>query len=146
MHSDQSIFDLFSAGGSADGAGPIDQVLARSVLIVEDDPAVIQITAELLCSTGLDILVALDGSEALRVFCSECASIACVLLDYEIPGVHPARLVGRFKQLSPEVKILISSGYSRAQVMADLPSEQVDAFFSKPFDPQSLLSAVQCFA
>ena len=112
---------------------------SSAVLVVEDDPLVTEVVSRLLSSSGIEVLAAADGNEAIAVFKANAERISCILLDFEIPGMHSARVLSVCQSLNADVAVLLASGYSLAQVSEDFPVSQVKGFISKPFDKAHLL-------
>ena len=115
----------------------------RCVLVVEDDPLVAEVVEGLVSSLNLRAIVATDGESAIEVFERLQDSICCVILDYELPGIHSSVALARFRELRPEIKIILSTGYSAAEVAGYLGS--VDAYIPKPYGPSDLLGHLRRF-
>jgi PAS domain S-box-containing protein len=116
----------------------------ETILVVEDDPAVLAITRAVLSRNGYNVLVATDGIEALRVADANRGTISLLLTDIVMPsGIDGRELAERLHVTAPTLKVLLTSGYS-----PDLPGMQrdlgkVQGFLRKPFTPDQLLAAVR---
>jgi two-component system, response regulator PdtaR len=91
--------------------GPVsDQQFSGVVLLVEDEPLVRLVTADILLEANFRVIEAADAAEALRVLSAEVA-VDVLLSDVEMPpGMNGYELARHVHQLRPEVEILISSG------------------------------------
>lgn len=118
----------------------------KRVLIVEDDPLVTEVITDILTSLGLSVITAQDGSEAIALFESMPQQIVCVILDFDIPGLHSSRVYSRFREINNQVKVLLSSGYPECEILPEFPFEQVDGFIPKPYDPQVLIEEISKLA
>lgn len=111
----------------------------QSVLVVEDDPTLLEFTAELLKDDGLDVIRASDCDEALAIM--ESGRIPDILVtDIALPGcrsgVDLATIVaGKW----PTVRLIIVSGRERPR-QGDYPEQAV--FFTKPYAHGALLSMI----
>ena len=114
----------------------------RKVLVVEDDPFVLQIISDIVAGIGYEVVTALNGTEALEIFGQIGNHVTLVVLDYGIPGIHPSRLLSIFREKNPEVRVIVSSGYSKKAIGEDFPIETIDGFVGKPFDSASLINQV----
>ena len=129
---------------------PIDTELppprggGETILVVEDDPAVLAITRTVLGRNGYNVLVATDGIEALRIADANRGTIGLLLTDIVMPsGIDGRELAARLHVTAPALKVLLTSGYS-----PDLPGMKRDpggeqGFLHKPFTPDQLLAAVR---
>jgi PAS domain S-box-containing protein len=108
------------------------QVTAGTVLIVEDEPSVLDVACEIFESLGYDVLTADHAAAALDVLRGE-ASIDVLFSDVVMPfGMNGVELAQKARELRPGIKILLASGYP----MSALPSGGLDqgvSFISKPY-------------
>ena len=124
------------------GMDPVPRVTCKSsdVLLVEDDPAVLQFMADLLAEDGLEVACASDAVAALALLESGLAPSVLVTdihLAGNLSGLQLARAVG---EVWPEIRLLIISGESRPT--HDLyPARAI--FFTKPFAPGALVSMIR---
>jgi CheY-like chemotaxis protein len=111
------------------------------VLLVDDDKTARDTAATLLARLGFQVLLAADGDEALTCFRRSTQAIRCMLLDATIPGLPGCELVSRLRAERPGIAVVLSSGYSEAEVMKSYAGVRLDGFIIKPLD-FSLLSCV----
>lgn len=109
--------------------------MLRYVLIVEDDPLVVSVIAEILSSMGYRVLTASSGVEALELYRQYTEQIGCILLDYGIPDMHATRLFAKLRGIRSDAKIILSSGYPLSVIRRDFPIEEISGFIPKPYDP-----------
>jgi PAS domain S-box-containing protein len=112
-----------------------------TVLLVDDDKTARDTAATLLARLGFQVLLAADGDEALNCFRRSTQAIRCMLLDATIPGLPGRELVSRLRAERPGIAVVLSSGYSEAEVMKSYAGVRLDGFIIKPLD-FSLLSCV----
>ncbi|MDF2971253.1 MAG: hybrid sensor histidine kinase/response regulator [Microvirga sp.] len=103
-----------------------------TVLIVEDEPAVLEVASDIFDSLGYDVLTATDAKEALTVLETDTV-IDVMFSDVIMPnGMNGVELSRKAREMRPNLKILLASGYP----MSALPSEGLGAgvsFISKPY-------------
>lgn len=110
------------------------------VLLVEDEPLVRLVTADILLEANFRVIEAGDAEEALRVLKAEVA-VDVLLSDVEMPpGMNGYELVGHVHRDWPGVEIIVSSGREWPKE-EDLPPGAV--FLAKPYLNATLLSYVQ---
>jgi PAS domain S-box-containing protein len=119
--------------------------LAR-ILVMDDDPVVLEVVAMLLRSLGHDVDMAEDGAAAVDVYQHALSSAAphdIVLLDLTVRGgvggVEAAELL---RELNPSVKVVLTSGYSDEIAAVEPGRHGVCAFLKKPFDLETLRTTV----
>jgi signal transduction histidine kinase len=113
----------------------------ETVLVVEDEPGVRQITARILRRHGYVVLEAASGAEALTLAAGHHFDM--LLTDLVMPQVSGPELAQRVGQMNPEVPVLFMSGYSQ-DVLGPRGALDADApLIQKPFAARELLKAVR---
>jgi CheY-like chemotaxis protein len=82
----------------------------RSILLVDDDPAVRKIVGEMLERSGYGVITAADGQSALAAL-RERAAVDLVIADYRMPGMDGLSLVRRIKEKMPDLPVVILTGH-----------------------------------
>jgi CheY-like chemotaxis protein len=123
---------------------PIDSVIGtETVLVVEDDEAMRKLIAALLDGSGYKVLQAANGEAALQI-ANECAQqIDLVLTDMLMPGMSGIELSSKLRELRPELKILLMSGYAGDLIARYRVSESEIMLIEKPFTRQNLLAKIR---
>jgi CheY-like chemotaxis protein len=116
---------------------------SETILLVEDDPAVLAIVSASLERAGYDVLAAADGEHALELSASTPRPIALVIADVVLPGMGAAAFTGAIQQSRAQARYLFLSGYSSADVARYGVVEGKHAFLQKPFTRASLLAKVR---
>jgi two-component system, cell cycle sensor histidine kinase and response regulator CckA len=106
----------------------------ETLLLVDDEPLVIQATEGMLTRLGYTLLTAGSGQEALALFEREHTRIDLVILDMIMPGMNGSETFDRLQAVDPQVKVLLSSGYSRSGQAEAILSRGGRGFIPKPFD------------
>ncbi len=110
----------------------------ETILVVEDDPALREITCEFLRSSGYAVLQAGTPEEALRVAAQHSGTVHCLLTDVVLPGKSGPQLAERLAANHPELKVLYVSGYAdEALRKHPIPAGKF-AFLQKPCTHQTL--------
>jgi len=108
-----------------------------TILIVDDDPTMLGVTAEILNRFGYTVLTAQEGSEGLKAFEEAQNTIQLVISDVVMPGMNGPQLVRSIKSRSPSTATLLMSG--TLAVTSDIG----EPLISKPFTLEGLLRQVQ---
>jgi len=104
----------------------------ETILLVEDDATVREVGATLLEELGYRVLTARDGEEAVETFRAHRQEIAAVLSDIVMPKMGGIALVRALKEVDPQVRLLLMSGYSTETDRETLKALGVRAFVQKP--------------
>jgi len=122
-------------GGAARGS--------ETILVVEDEPAVLTLSRRALEAQGYVVLAAGDGADALRVVERHGGTIHLLLTDVVMPGISGRELADRLATRRPGLRVLYMSGYPGDAVVqhGSLPSGS--AFLQKPFSPDGLARKVR---
>ena len=113
------------------------------ILLIEDEPSLNRLLFQVLSYYGYEVLSAPNSSEATAIWAKEKDSIKLVFSDMVIPGSDSGfDLCEQFKKDSPNLKFLLSSGYSKGLDKRLKESHLYDGFLPKPFDPRELLELI----
>jgi PAS domain S-box-containing protein len=114
----------------------------ETVLIVEDEDAVRELTREFLETRGYTVMEARNGAEALQIAASHPNPIELLVSDVIMPGMSGPELAQRLSALHPEIKVLYVSGYTADAVPPGILNLRAP-FLPKPFSRQALLQNVR---
>ena len=107
-------------------------------MLVDDEEIVLKVNIEMLKSFGYSVLAAKDGDEAIKIFRENKNIIDLVILDMILPGMSGGEVYDRIKEISPDVKVLLSSGYSIDGQAKKILERGCDDFIQKPYDLKDL--------
>ena len=113
-----------------------------TVLLIEDDEPVRNMARMMLTRLGYKVLDARDGAEAVEIFQKHPDEIIFVLSDLTMPRMDGWETLAALRKLSPDIPVVLSSGYDKAQVMAGDHTEQPDAFLGKPYQLKGLRETI----
>jgi CheY-like chemotaxis protein len=112
-----------------------------TILVVDDEPALREITGRILESAGFSVKFAEDGVGALELIRSE-GPPDLVLTDLTMPGMGGAELARRLGEHWPELPILLVSGSTADEVRQDQHDEAATVTIQKPFTADELVQKV----
>jgi two-component system cell cycle sensor histidine kinase/response regulator CckA len=131
---------------ATDGAAPSADDLARgteTVLLVDDDPMVRDITSRILRSHGYRVLEASNGAEALHLQGSWDGKIDLLVTDVVMPLMGGPELAERVRKRRPSLKTLYISGYTQAVTIKEGELTPDVCLLTKPFSAADLIARVQ---
>jgi two-component system, cell cycle sensor histidine kinase and response regulator CckA len=108
------------------------------VLIIDDEPSILDIGKQILELLGYKVLIAKDGSEAIEIFRDKMSEIDIVILDMIMPHMGGGETFDMLKSLDPHVRVILSSGYSMTGEADEIVERGCKGFIQKPFTPIDL--------
>lgn len=114
-----------------------------TILIVDDDEMVRSLSTLSLQSEGYRTLVANNGREGLETFRTQKDEIDLVILDWVMPLMDGRETFIALRELEPDVRILVCSGFLPGGFPNDLLGPRTSVFLQKPFTFPNLLAAVE---
>ena len=115
----------------------------ETVLVVEDEPAVLTLSRRALEAQGYVVLAASDAAAALRVVERHGGTIHMLVTDVVMPGLSGRELADRLVAQRPGIRVLYMSGYPGDAVVQHGGLPQGSAFLQKPFSPDTLARKVR---
>lgn len=109
-----------------------------TVLLVDDEKAVQDVCKGLLENIGYKVFVANDGKKATELYRKKQDEIDIVLLDMIMPNMSGGQVYDRIKEINPDVKVILSSGYSIDGEATAILNRGCDGFIQKPFNINEL--------
>ena len=113
-----------------------------TVLLVDDEEAILLMGRELLKELGYEVLTASDGRQGVDVFRKKRAEIACVILDLTMPDMDGRETFNVIRLMDPDMPILMCSGYSQQEVSKELSEYRQTLFIQKPYDVRTMQEAL----
>jgi len=110
----------------------------EKVLLVDDEEAVLEVGKELLEVMGYRVRTATDGREAVEVYEKNRDDIDIVILDMVMPNMGGSEAYDQMKEINPEIKVLLLSGYSIDGRATEILNRGCDGFIQKPFTMKQL--------
>jgi len=105
----------------------------ETVLLVDDETMVLEVGEKYLRKLGYNVQAASSGSEAIKIYDKNKDGIDLVILDMVMPGMGGEETFDRLRQKNPDVKVLLSSGYSINGKAAEILKRGCNDFIQKPF-------------
>ncbi|HIJ80144.1 MAG TPA: PAS domain S-box protein [Desulfuromonadales bacterium] len=114
-----------------------------TLLLVEDEDQVRLVAKAMLESLGFNIIEASNGREALELYQNNVSEITLVLTDIGMPVMDGYTLFRELKAISPELPIIISSGFGDTVVTTRIPRGKISGLINKPYRFEQLRDVVK---
>lgn len=122
-----------------------DQVIkgTETILLVDDEEAVLDLGAEMLEQLGYTVIEALGGAEAIEIYKTRSDNIDLVMLDMIMPEINGGDVCVAIKEINPHARVLLSSGYSIEGQACTILKRGCDGFIQKPFSLKQLSKKIR---
>jgi len=115
----------------------------KTILWVDDEEIALDVWSLMLQKLGYAVLQARNGYEALEIFEKNKDRISLVLLDMRMPGMNGCEVYDRLKEIRPETKIILVSGYIDQHIIDELSRRDFNGYMGKPFRLKELSKKVE---
>ena len=115
----------------------------ETILFVDDEERISNAVCRMLERLGYDVMLASSGREAEETYKEHWHRIALVVLDMIMPGMSGEETYDALKIINPDVRVLLSSGYSNGNGIHAILREPGNAFIQKPYAIEELTSEVR---
>ncbi len=114
-----------------------------TVLLVDDEQTIRTVVRRMLERDGFTVIEAADGRDAIEVFREHADEIRVVLLDMAMPHMGGEETFQELKKISPDVQVILSSGYTEEDVAARFIGMGLAGFIHKPYTHSHLIAKLQ---
>jgi PAS domain S-box-containing protein len=114
-----------------------------TILLIDDEEMIIKVGEELLQELGYKVLVARSGQGAIKLYKKNTDKIDLVIMDMIMPGMGGGETFDHLKEINPDIKVLLSSGYSINGQASEILERGCDGFIQKPFNINQLSEKIQ---
>jgi len=115
----------------------------ETILLVDDEEMILDVGQALLKALGYKVLIAGSGKEALEIYKKNKEKIDLVILDMIMPVTGGGETYDRMKEINPDIKVLLSSGYSIDGQATEILKRGCDGFIQKPFTMKELSQSIR---
>ncbi len=115
----------------------------ETILLVDDELAVRQITQQTLHAFGYRVVTAEDGTEAVKIFAGRHQEIAVVLTDMMMPLMDGPTTIQILRKIDPGVRVIAASGLAAESHIAQVTRLGIKHFLPKPYTASALLNALR---
>jgi two-component system cell cycle sensor histidine kinase/response regulator CckA len=105
----------------------------ETILLVDDEAVIIDVSRDILEALGYRVLSAAGGRQAVQIYEEAADRIDLVILDMIMPDMGGGETFDRLKLINPDIKVILSSGYSMNSQAKIIMEKGVQAFLQKPF-------------
>jgi len=115
----------------------------ETILLVDDEEMILDVGVQFLEKLGYTVLEAKGGREAIQIYQENKDIIDMIILDMIMPDMGGSEVYDKIKAIDPEVKVLLSSGYSVEGQATEILKRGCNSFIQKPFNLKSLSGKIR---
>ncbi|RPH83776.1 MAG: response regulator [Desulfobacteraceae bacterium] len=136
---------LASASGAGEEITPIPDIHQgqETILLVDDEAIIRDLGVDILEDRGYRVFPAAEGKEAVRIYREQAQEIDLVILDVMMPGIGGKETYRQLRAINPQIKVLLSSGYSTNGEVGEILKQGVSGFVQKPYREEELAAKVR---
>lgn len=109
-----------------------------TILLVDDEEGVVEVCSDMVETLGYHVKAVSSGKEAIDAITSGKDRIDLVILDLVMPSMSGQQAFEKIRAIDPDIKIIVSSGYSREEEIEKMMQKGCDGYILKPFDMATL--------
>ena len=109
-----------------------------TVLLVDDEVAMLEVESEMISALGYKVLPVDNGREAIDIFTAKKDQIDLVILDMIMPGMNGNEVFAGLKEIDPDIRVILSSGYSLDNRGEQYIKSGFRGILQKPFSMENL--------
>ena len=113
---------------------------AMQILVVDDEPAIVQLCIKVLGKLGHEVAGVMDGEEALSRIAGH--PIDLLVVDYKMPGLNGFEVIRRARSLNRRLKVVLITGHGTREVVGEAIDGGVNGILVKPFTPDELTQTI----
>ena len=138
---------LLPAAGHVAGPQPVKGhsrglPTGSTLLVIDDEEDIRDVVRAVLETRGITVLTAEDGRRGLAMFRERSAEIDAVLLDMNMPGMSGEAVFEELLKIRPDVKVILSTGYSEQEVATHFANAPLAGFVHKPYTANALVEKI----
>ncbi|NCC23634.1 MAG: response regulator [Deltaproteobacteria bacterium] len=115
--------------------------ISPTILVVDDEPMILEMCAEALHDMGYRVLLASDGQEGVEILAADPEAISCVLLDLTMPRMDGPTAFVRMREIRADIKVVLCSGYSEQEATSRF--QGLAGFIQKPYRIDELKTVLE---
>jgi PAS domain S-box-containing protein len=112
------------------------------IVVIDDEVSVSNFIGEVLRDTGYEVVIYNDSTLALSFITEQIDKVGMVITDQHMPRMTGIELATRVKSISPDVPIIMVTGYAAETSREDMQQAGINGFLAKPFRIEELLAAI----
>jgi len=115
----------------------------ETILLIEDEEALMTLAKSILVSRGYTVLTAGDGMQGVEIYRSRQKEIAVILSDIGLPKLSGNDVFKKIRQINPEAKVIFASGFFDPEMKSEMFKAGLKNFIQKPYMQDEVLLKIR---
>jgi two-component system, cell cycle sensor histidine kinase and response regulator CckA len=115
----------------------------EKILFVDDEDMILDVGRDMIESLGYEVLIAGNGKEAVEIYEKNMEKLNMVILDIIMPLMDGSETYDKLKEINPDIKVLLSSGYGINGQATEIMDRGCNGFIQKPFNISTLSKKIR---
>lgn len=129
-------------GGEGLSEMPVSGVKA-TILLVDDEQVICDVTADIINQLGYQAITTCSAEAAIEIFRERQSEIDLVIVDMVMPGLSGERVVEAMREMVPDIKAILISGFPEAEEVQHAMRDTRQAFLQKPLQSKTLSATIR---
>jgi CheY-like chemotaxis protein len=112
------------------------------ILLVDDEELVLDVGIQMLKRIGYRVLEARNSAEAIKIYKNNRFDIDLIILDYNLPDENGAETLRKIKDINPDAKVILSTGYIETPEISELLNQGCKSRLQKPYTIANLSTEI----
>jgi PAS domain S-box-containing protein len=117
---------------------PVPKMKTGMILVVDDEEIIRYLLSEMLRELGFEVLTAEDGIEGVDIYRDYASEVDIVLIDMIMPRMNGKETFLEMKKINPNVKAILSTGYTKDEMVREALDHGIAGFIQKPYRVEEL--------
>jgi PAS domain S-box-containing protein len=136
---------LTAAGHPGEKTLPNIATPHKAILLIDDDESVREAVADVFDSESWPIVTVSNGATGVQIYRERQNDVELVILDYAMPGMNGKETLQRLRQINPDVRVVLTSGYTEEDIIDIFEGIPYVGFMQKPYPAHKLIEQVRHF-
>ncbi len=122
---------------------PAPLKISRCILVVDDEPMALTLSAQVLSQAGYTVVTTQSGVEALELFQNDPQRYSLVLLDLSMPLMDGEETFDRLRAIDPNVPVVLNTGYVEHDRLEAMVKKGLAGFLRRPYQPREVIQQIE---
>ncbi|MEX2116012.1 MAG: response regulator [Bacteroidota bacterium] len=118
----------------------------KTILVVEDEDVLLELLTGMLGANGFDVITAMDGVTAVRIYRERGSEIDVVLTDMGLPALGGWDVLEEILKVNPSAKVICASGFLDSSIREEMIAAGAAEFIQKPYSYEGLVTLLRKLA
>ena len=115
----------------------------EGIFFIDDESSLLMLLKKVFSRSGYEVFNASEGKTAETIFSENLGTIELIILDRYLNNYNGMQLLKKFKEIKPDIKVILTSGYTIDEEFTKLDSPIIEEYLQKPYNVEQLAKMVR---